>query len=137
MRKQSARVIHTRLDAKRESAAMSPLYAGIVALRLGRADTEHYHDLAGAMSIAYRTAEKVERHRPLLAEIQPALDALTAIFNRAEQRTVKDAPWSGTPDEIDLIENGVNIYRAILRTTPGKVILGAIRRIQQEAHNIA
>ncbi|ATI15658.1 hypothetical protein [Bordetella phage vB_BbrM_PHB04] len=131
------RVTPNKLGRTAQSAIMSPLTAGLVALRLGRADAEHYHDLAGGMSIAYRAAELVPRHRHLLAELQPALDALNAIFARHQQRTVEDAPWSGTVEEVDQVENGMRIYEGLIRTTPGPVMLRAIARVRLDAAEAA
>jgi len=124
-------MIPNKLGRAAQSELMSPLTTALVALRLGRADSDHYHSLACAMTIAYRAAEAVPRHRPLLAEIQPSLDALNAIFDRAKQRTVQDAPWSGTAEEVDQIENGVKLYEGIVRTTPPKVIRRVIMRVME------
>lgn len=122
-----------KLGGKAQSDVMAPVTAALVAMRLGRATTEHYHNLAGAMTIAYRVAELVSRHKHLLDEIQPALDALNAIYARQAQRTIPDAPYSGTAEEIDDIEHGAEIYRAIIRTTPGPVMA---RAIQRELQNV-
>lgn len=124
-------MIPNKLGRAAQSELMAPTTTALIALRLGRADSEHYHALACAMTIGYRAAEAVQRHRPLLPELQPALDALNAIFNRAKQRTVPDAPWSGTADEVDQIENGVKLYEGIMRATPPKVIRRVIMRVMQ------
>lgn len=125
-------IIPNKIGRTAQSAIMDPLTIALIALRRDRATAEHYHDLAGALSIAFRAAELVPRHRYLIDGLQPGLDALNAIFARSQQRTVDDAFWNGTPKEVDDIENGVKIYHAIVRTTPTKVMLRAITRMQQD-----
>lgn len=127
------RVIPNKLTAREQSTIFGPATAALIALRMGRADVEHYHNLAGAMLICNHAIELVARHRHLADEIKPAFDALNSIFERAKQRTVEDAPWSGTAEEIDAIESGVEIYKAVVRTTPGPVLRRAILRAQAEA----
>lgn len=121
-----------KLGGRAQSAIIAPLTNALITMRMGRADAEHYHDLAAAMMIAYRAAELVPRHRHLLDELQPSLDALNAIYARHEQRTISDAPWNGTPREVDQIEHGVRIYQAIIKTTPGKTMLRAINRVTRD-----
>lgn len=107
---------------------VSPLTTAIIAMSMGRATAKHYYDLVGAFAIAESVTELVHRHRHLKSELQPALTALGAIFDRRKQRTIPDAPWSATDAEIDDLELGVRIYEAMIKTTPGPAFRRAINR---------
>src|SRR3546814_18777135 len=95
------RPVPNRLGARDISAIMAPITAALVALRLGRATDDHYNALAAAFVIAQEAAMLVQRHKHLVEALDPPVNALNAIFERRQQRTIPDAPWSGTPaDEI-------------------------------------
>lgn len=110
---------------------MAPLQDALIALRLHRASEAHYHDLAAAITILYRVAESIAKHRHLLPEIQPAVGALNAIYDRRQQRTVESF-WSGTEAEIDAIQAAVEIYRAVILTTTGPRMSRVIRRVARD-----
>ncbi|CAH1654986.1 hypothetical protein CHELA1G11_10872 [Hyphomicrobiales bacterium] len=98
---------------------MKPLVTASIAFRVGTADSSHYHDMAAAFMIAMRCAETISRHNHLKAELQPAGRAMCAIFDREG--------WKAEPSEMAAIEEGVEIYRAILMATPRKMLSRAIR----------
>lgn len=125
-----------RISGHGLSAMMDPLTTALIAMCMGRATADHYYDLASALSIASHAAQIVQRHKHLLTDIMPAMAAICAISDRHEQRTVQDAPYSGTKEEIDAIENGVEIYRAIIQTTPGKPMLRAINLVKRDMANV-
>jgi hypothetical protein len=122
------RPVPNKLAARELSAIMAPLTNALIAFRLGRGSDDHYNDLAAAFVIAQEIAALVPRHRPLQAELQPCVQALHRIWERRRQRTIPDAPYTGLPEEIDEVENGVQIYRGLLLATPGKTVLRAISR---------
>lgn len=121
-----------RINRTGLATMMEPPTTAVIAMRIGHATAEHYYDIAQALLIASHAAEVVVRHRHLQDEIGPALQAVAAIHARHEQSTVKDAPYSGTPEELDVIQNGLDIYRAILLSTPGKSLLRAINLVQRD-----
>lgn len=122
------RIIPNKLDGKRQAAIIDPLLSGLIAFRLGRAESEQYHNIAGAITIAQHVAEIVHRHNHLQEDLDKAGMALNSIFRRKEQRTIKDAPWSATPEEIEAIELGIEIYKGLIRTTPGPKFMQAVRK---------
>lgn len=126
----SRRNIPNRFGGRVHADLMAPSTAALIAFRLGTADSQHYHDLAVSLSVAYRMAEAVPRHRHLLEHLRLALNALNAVF---ERRPDSDAPWSATPAEIDEIENGTKIYASLLVTTPGNVLVRAIQRVNDDS----
>lgn len=119
-----------KIGASAQAAITRPITNAIIALRLGYAEADHYHDLAAAMMIAHKTAELTDRHRHLLPDLQLAINALDSIWTRHEQRTVKDAFYSGTTQEIDVLDNATQIYAALIQTTSGKTMRSAISRVQ-------
>ncbi|MFA7667770.1 MAG: hypothetical protein WCX93_00290 [Burkholderiaceae bacterium] len=121
----------TRLGGAAVRDLMAPLQDALIALRLHRASESHYHDLAAAITILYRVSESVAKHRHLLPEIQPAVGALNAIYDRRQQRTVESF-WSGTEAEIDAIQTAVEIYRAVILTTTGPRMANVIRRVARD-----
>lgn len=124
--------IPNRLSGNAHQMIIDPLVTGLIAMRMGRGTSEHYHNLATAMMIASHVCEIVHRHNHLQAELKPAFESLNVIFNRRKQRTIEDVPWSGTPEELDDIEHGVEILKAILKTTPGPVMARAVARATKE-----
>lgn len=120
--------IPNKLDKRRQSAVTDPLMTSMIAMRMGRANSDHYHDIAGALTIAPYIADMVPRHRPLKPDIEKGIEALNQIFLRRQQRTIDDAPWNGTVEELDAVETAVEIYLGFLRTTPGPVMMRAIRK---------
>lgn len=126
-----------RINRTGLATMMDPPTTAVIAMRMGRATAEHYYNIAQALMIASHAADVVARHRHLQDEIGPALEAVAAIHARHEQRTIEDAPYSGTPDEIDAIQNGLEIYRAILQATPGKALLRAINLVRRDVEREA
>lgn len=125
-----------KIGASAQAAINRPITNAIIALRLGYAEAESYHDLAASMMIAYQAAELTDRHRHLLPDLQLALDALGAIWARHEQRTVRDAFYSGTTQEVDALDNAAQIYAALIQTTSGKTMRSAISRVQIAARSM-
>lgn len=110
----------TRLNAKRLAALRDPLTTALIAFRLGTATSEHYHEIAGAVTIAVDVINAVPRHAHVLAELQPGIATLNAIFERDG--------WRATPEEVTTLEGLVEIYLALMLATPGKTVLKCIRR---------
>lgn len=123
-----------RLSVRQQKEIVSPTLTALIALRMHRATADHYHDLAGGIMIACRIAELVQRHRHLLPDIHEAMRALNTIFTRWQQRTVDDAYLAATHDEMTALELCVRIYRALLQTTPGKVIRRALLNVTEKAN---
>jgi len=117
-----------RLSKRQHDAMFKPLTTAMIAFRMGRAQSEHYHEIANAVMYADAIAELVARNRHVRGDLKGSMSALNSIFHRQKQRTIADAPWSGTPDEVDEIELGVEIYKALVTTTPGKVLRRAMTR---------
>lgn len=113
------------------SAIMDPLTTAVIAMRLKRAAADHYHDLAAAIMICEAITKFVHRHQHLASEIQPGINALNAIYVRQAQRTIPDAPYTGSVEEVDAIDSAVTIYRSVLTVTPGDQIRKAIRAVTQ------
>lgn len=128
-RKQVKTRAPNRLPASYKGRRSKPLIDALIAFRLSRATQEHFYEVLGALMIAEQITELVARHRGLIVEIRPALDALDTIHQRQSQRTVKDAYWAASPEEVDAVELAVHIYTAMLGATPGPVVLRAMRRI--------
>lgn len=119
-----------RLSATYKQRRARPLVDALIAFRLRRGTEAHYYELVGALFIAVEIATVVARHRHLKPELNQALDALNTVYDRQDQRTVKDAYWAATPNEIDALELGVDIHTALLETTPGKQVVRALRRVR-------
>lgn len=124
--------VPNRLSAKYKQRRSRPLVDALIAYRLGRGGEAHYYELVGALFIAAEIATLVARHRHLKPDLDQALSALSSIYDRQDQRTVKDAYWAATPEEVDRLELGVNIYTALLATTPGKQVVRAMRRVRHD-----
>lgn len=118
-----------RVPARAQSKITGPLTTALVAFRMGRGRAEHYGELAFAMVLAWEIVHSVERHRHLIPDMKPAMDAINAIFERKRQRTVADAPWAAMPAEIDAIELAVEVYSSLWKVTPPKTIDRAMRKI--------
>lgn len=123
------RVTPNRLTKKQIDYLMAPIRTAIIAFRLGRADSDHYHNLAAQIMIAHRIAELVQRHRHVLLELKAGMSALDSMFDRWKQRTIQDAFISGTGEEIDALDVAAEIYAALLKTTPYKTVRRAIRNV--------
>lgn len=126
-----------RLPASSQSALMSPLLTGMIALRLRRGTSEHYHDLAASIMIAHRLAGLVPRHRHLQEETQAAMSALNSMFERWKQRTVSDAYVAGTDDEIDALDTAVQVYAALLKASHGKYVRRALLNVNDATREAA
>lgn len=118
-----------RLSGTALAALISPLTTAQAAMRLGTFDSEHYHTLACAFSIAHEIIQLVPRHRTLAEDLKPSLVALNAIFERGE-------PYQVAPGEADAIDEGVAIYRALLTATSGHHVRRAIARVREIAAQI-
>lgn len=118
-----------RLSASYKQRRARPLVDALIAFRLGRGGETHFYELLGALLIAYEIATEVARHRHLKPDLMLSLSALDSIYDRQDQRTVKDAYWAATLDELRALDLGVDIYAALLDTTPGKRVARATRRV--------
>lgn len=129
----SAAAMHVpnRLGAKRISRLHDPAMTALIAFRMGRGTSDHYHSLLAQLMIAENITEIVARHRHLTENIHDALAALNAVFERQAQRTIQDGFWSATVDEMEKIELGCQIARALSETTPGPVVRRAMVRLSQ------
>lgn len=126
------RVIPNKLGAKRISKLHDPAMVALIAFRMGRGYADHYHSLSAQLMIADVVIKIVHRHRHLAPEIRSALAALNAVYERQAQRTVQDAFWSASGDEMSRIERGCEIARALSASTPGPVIRRAMIRLTQQ-----
>lgn len=122
----------TRLPAADHSRLNQPVADALQAFRAGRADATHQATLAAAFSVAYRLAESIPRHRHLLAEIQPALTALTQIYDRAAVDPECDC-WLSTDAEIVALEFAAEIYQAILVASSASHVRRAIGVVMRES----
>lgn len=120
------RRIPRRLSVKQQDAILAPVSTGMIALRMHRATSDHYHDMAGGIMIACMIAEIVPRHRHLQLDIHAGMHALNAMFSRWQQRTVEDAYVSATDEEMEALELCVHIYKALLQTTTVRDIRRAL-----------
>lgn len=118
-----------RLSLKHKQFLTRPLVDALIAFRLGRGTDDHYYDLGGALLIASEIVQVVARHRHLKPDVDQALAALRDVHQRKRQRTVADAYWAATEDEMISLELGVEIYKALLDTTPGPQVLRSMRRV--------
>lgn len=101
---------------------MAPLTTALLAFRLDTAGTTHYHDLAAGLTVAFYTASRVQRHQHTLPYLQAGLDALTAVFMRADGTD----NYRAEPIEIEAIELAVDVYRGILHVTSWAFLRRAI-----------
>jgi hypothetical protein len=97
--------ISNRLRPHEIAALVEPLTTAVIALRLGTATEQHLSDLCAAVHISYRIAEAVARHCYLLPHLTKASDALIA-------------QGQGEPFDVDAIDNGISIFRALIIATP-------------------
>lgn len=118
----SLRANSTRITAAQISAILAPIQTALIAFRMGTAGTIHYHDLAAGLSVCFFTAQRVARHRHLLPDIQAALDAMNAVF----QRTAGTDEYRATPDELRAVELASDVYRGVLTATSWSYVRKAI-----------
>lgn len=117
-----------KLNRTAHNAILEPVITAMVAMRLSRATSEHYHTLASAFLIASHAVELTPRHAHLADTVTAGLSALGHVFARHEQRTIQDAYFTATADELDAIHDALEIYKALLKTTPGRTWRRAIHR---------
>lgn len=122
----------TRLPAADHAHLNQPVAEALQAFRLGTGCATHQATLAAALSVAYRLAESIPRHRHLLVEIQPALNALTAIYDRAAVDPECDC-WLSTDAEIVALEFAAEIYQAILVASSASHVRRAIGTVMRES----
>ena len=89
-----------------------PVLNAMVAYRVGTATDEHYHDILGHLLIAEIIAKMVQRHNHL---VEPIRGAQTALVSE--------------PIELDIVETGCEIAKAVYVTTPRKTVSKALKRI--------
>jgi|SRR5699024_3987609 len=92
-----------KLTTSQQERLMSPIRTALIAMRLGRCNHDHAHDVLAQLLIAYRVCQLVPRHRHLRDDIRAAESAVHNMIERHNQRTVKDAYVNGTDDEIDAL----------------------------------
>lgn len=101
---------------------MAPLTTALLAFRMDTAGTTHYHDLAAGLTVAFYTASRVQRHQHTLPYLQAGLDALTAVFTRAQGTD----NYQAVPAETDAVETAVEVYRSLLHVTSWSFLRRAI-----------
>lgn len=119
-----------KLTTGQRERLMSPITTALIAMRLGRCSHDHTHDVLAQLLIAYRVCQLVPRHRHLRDDILAAESAVHNMLERYSQRTVKDAYVNGTDDEIDALELAVQIYEALLKTTPLRTFRRAVINVK-------
>ena len=132
----SYKTVPNRLTQSKIKAMTDKDQTALIALRLGRAAPEHYWNLLSSLFIASFIVERVKRHETATPYIVDALNALQTIGMRHNQRTAKDVFYSGTPEEIDRIEDGVGVYRGLLLATPAKMVLKCIIATDNHTTNL-
>lgn len=78
-------------------------------------DDELRETLAAVINVSYYICKSTQRHAHLLPEIILASDAALAGY-----------------EDVDALDGALEIYRALIRTTPRKTIQGAINRALRE-----
>lgn len=121
-----------KLGGKRISKLHGPALSALIAFRMGRATEDHYHAVSAQLMIAEAVSRSVARHRHLIPDIRAAMSTLAGIHERQAQRTVKDAFWSASADELVKIELGCEIAQALMTTTPGPVIRRAMINLTRQ-----
>jgi len=119
-----------KLTPAQRERLMSPITTALIAMRLGRCNYDHAHDVLAQLLIAYRVCQLVPRHRHLRDDIRAAESAVHNMIERHNQRTVKDAYVNGTDDEIDALELAAQIYEALLKTTPLRTFRRAVINVK-------
>lgn len=118
----SLRSAPNRISAQHIQSILAPIQTALIAFRFGTANTRHYHDLAAGLSVAFFTAQRVARHRPLLPDIQAGLNALTAIFERAAGTD----EYRAAPEEMRAVDLAADVYRGVLTATSWAFVRRAI-----------
>ena len=121
-----------QLPARDHAALNQPVSDAVQAFKSGAGTAYHQSVAACALSVCYRIVESVPRHRHLIPELQPALDALNALYAR-----FNDSPdghiWLATDEEIAAISFGANIYRAVLLASSGAHVRRAVGMVLRDS----
>ena len=107
--------LSTRLTPAELRAIESPVTAAAIKLRLGAVDDDLRETLAAVINVAYYICKSTQRHAHLIPEIMRASDAALDGYN-----------------DVDALDGALEIYRALIRTTPRKAIHKAINRALRE-----
>lgn len=119
-----------KLTPAQRERLLSPITTALIAMRLGRCNHDHAHDVLAQLLIAYRVCQLVPRHRHLRDDIRAAESAVHNMIERHNQRTIKDAYVNGTTAEIDALELAAQIYEALLKTTPLRTFRRAVINVK-------
>lgn len=117
--------VPNRLSSEQIRQFHDPTMTALIAFRMGRADSDHYHEILAKTLVAHEIAKSVQRHKHLIPDIKAALDALDAVA----KRTIHDAYWTATDEEMQAIETGAEITRALMCATHGPAIRRAMGRV--------
>lgn len=104
--------MNVRLTKSQIDDMYRPVMEAMIAYRLGTATGEHYHDILGHLLIAETIAKMVQRHNHLIDPIRGAQTALVS-----------------EPVDLEIVETGCEIAKAVYVTTPRKTVSKALKRI--------
>lgn len=107
--------MNVRLTKSQVDDMWRPVLSAMIAYRLGTATDDHYHDILGHLLIAENVVSAVQRHSHLLEPIRNAQAALAQ-----------------NPVQIDVVETGCEIAKAVYITTPRKAVSKAINKVFNE-----
>ena len=105
----------TRLTAADILPIQSAVRQAALQLRLGTADDDTRDAIHAAINVAYQICKSTQRHAHLMPVVMAASDAALA----------------GHTD-IDALDDLLQVYLALLKTTPRKAIVRAINRAIRE-----
>lgn len=121
-----------RLPARDHAALNQPVTDAVKSFREGTGTAYTQSVAACALSVCYRIIEAVPRHRYLIPELQPALDALNALYARFHE-SPDDHVWLATDAEIAAMEFGAELYRAVLLASSGQHVRRAVAAVMRDS----
>ena len=121
-----------QLPARDHAALNQPVTDAVQAFKSSTATAYHQSVAACALSVCYRIVEAIPRHRHLIPELQPALDALNALYARFND-SPDDHLWLATDEEIAAISFGADIYRAVLLASSGAHVRRAVAMVLRDS----
>lgn len=104
-----------------------PLTDALIAFHLGHGNEDYYYHLTGALFIASEIVNLVHRHKHLHGTLDESLRSLDSIYDRYQDQGV----WSGSKEEIHSLDLGIEIYAALLSSTPTKTVKRAMERVKK------
>lgn len=93
----------------------APAIAAVIQLRTGTADEQTHQTLNAIINVCYYVARATPRHSHMLPEIEAASNTAQAGYQ-----------------DVHALDKCCEIYKAIARTTPRKIIKRAINRAVRE-----